>query len=37
VVAANKLISYGVPQPKKKALPPIIGMEEQDVVDGYES
>ena len=36
VVAANKLISYGVPQPKKKALPPIIGMEEQDVVDGYD-
>ena len=37
VVAANKLISYGVPQPKKKALPPIIGMEEQDSVDGYDS
>ena len=36
VVAANKLISYGVPQPKKKPLPPIIGMEEQDVVDGYD-
>ena len=36
VVAANKLISYGVPQPKKKALPSIIGMEEQDVVDGYD-
>lgn len=36
VVAANKLISYGIPQPKKKALPPIIGMEEQDVVDGYD-
>ena len=30
VVAANKLISYGVPQNKKKALPPIIGMEEVD-------
>ena len=28
VVAANKLISYGVPQNKKKALPPVIGMEE---------
>ena len=28
VVAANKLISYGVPQNKKKALPPMIGMEE---------
>ena len=37
VVAANKLISYGVPQNKKKALPPVIGMEEQDVVDGYDS
>ena len=36
VVAANKLIGFGVPQPKKKALPPIIGMEEQDVVDGYD-
>ena len=33
VVAANKLISYGVPQNKKKALPPIIGMEEQDVIE----
>ena len=30
VVAANKLISYGVPQNKKKALPPIIGMEESE-------
>ena len=30
VVAANKLISYGVPQNKKKALPPIIGMEEAE-------
>ena len=29
VVAANKLISYGVPQNKKKALPPVIGMEEE--------
>lgn len=28
VVAANKLISYGIPQNKKKALPPVIGMEE---------
>lgn len=33
VVAANKLISYGVPQNKKKALPSIIGMEEQDVIE----
>ena len=33
VVAANKLISYGVPQNKKKPLPPVIGMEEDDVVD----
>ena len=33
VVAANKLISYGVPQNKKKALPPVIGMEEQDIVE----
>lgn len=33
VVAANKLISYGVPQNKKKALPPIIGMEEQDIIE----
>lgn len=31
VVAANKLISYGVPQNKKKILPPVIGMEENDV------
>ena len=31
VVAANKLISYGVPQNKKKALPPVIGMEETDM------
>ena len=30
VVAANKLISYGVPQNNKKALPPIIGMEEAE-------
>ena len=30
VVAANKLISYGVPQNKKKALPPVIGMEEAE-------
>ena len=30
VVAANRLISYGVPQNKKKALPPIIGMEEAE-------
>ena len=30
VVAANKLISYGVHQNKKKALPPIIGMEEAE-------
>lgn len=29
VVAANKLISYGVPQNKKKPLPPVIGMEEE--------
>ena len=28
VVAANKLISYGIPQNKKKVLPPVIGMEE---------
>ena len=34
VVAANKLIAYGVPQPKKKALPPVIGMEELDILDG---
>ena len=33
VVAANKLISYGIPQNKKKALPPVIGMEEQDIVE----
>ena len=33
VVAANKLISYGVPLNKKKPLPPVIGMEEDDVVD----
>lgn len=30
VVAANKLVSYGVPQNKKKALPPVIGMDEDD-------
>lgn len=36
VVAANKLISYGVPQNKKKALPPVIGMEEQDIVEEAE-
>ena len=30
VVAANKLVSYGVPQNKKKALPPVIGMDEGD-------
>ena len=30
VVAANKLISYGVPQNKKKSLPPVIGMEEAE-------
>lgn len=30
VVAANKLISYGVPQNKKKTLPPVIGMEEAE-------
>ena len=30
VVAANKLISYGIPQNKKKALPPVIGMEEAE-------
>ena len=30
VVAANKLISYGVTQNKKKALPPVIGMEEAE-------
>lgn len=29
VVAANKLISYGIPQNKKKPLPPVIGMEEE--------
>lgn len=34
VVAANKLIAFGVPQPKKKALPPVIGMEELDILDG---
>ena len=33
VVAANKLVSYGVPQNKKKALPPVIGMEEQDMTE----
>ena len=32
----NKLISYGVPQNKKKALPPVIGMEEQDIVEEAE-
>lgn len=31
VVAANKLIGYGVPQSKKKILPPVIGMDETDV------
>ena len=36
VVAANKLISYGVPQNKKKALPPVIGMEELEDVEGTE-
>ncbi len=36
VVAANKLISYGVPQNKKKALPPVIGMEEQDTPEDTE-
>ena len=36
VVAANKLISYGVPQNKKKALPPVIGLEEQDIVEEAE-
>ena len=30
VVAANKLISYGVPQNKKKSLPPVIGMEDAE-------
>lgn len=30
VVAANKLVSYGVPQNKKKSLPPVIGMDEDD-------
>lgn len=29
VVAANKLVSYGIPQNKKKPLPPVIGMEEE--------
>lgn len=33
VVAANRLVSYGVPQNKKKALPPVIGMEEQDITE----
>ena len=36
VVAANKLVSYGVPQNKKKALPPVIGMEEQDITETEE-
>ena len=32
VVAANKLVRYGVPQNKKKALPPVIGMDEEDTI-----
>ena len=35
VVAANRLIGFGVPQNKKKPLPPVIGME--DVVDDLET
>lgn len=36
VVAANKLISYGVPQNKKKPLPPVIGMEEVDAIENVD-
>ena len=36
VVAANKLISYGVPQNKKKPLPPVSGMEEVDAIENVD-
>jgi DNA recombination protein RmuC len=36
VVAANKLISYGVPQNKKKPLPPVIGMEEVYAIENVD-